>query len=349
MSLISVIIPVYNTEPAYLSACIGSALSQTKRELEIIAVDDGSVNEAPSLLDEMAGKDSRLKVIHKENGGTSTARNAGLDAAGGEYILFLDSDDYLEKDCCERVCAAMEEKPVDILFFGYSTNYTNREIRRVLKDPDMTLFEREELELAILQGDRRLGSVEVGAPWGKLIRRSSVEEGRVRYTPGLVKGQDTIFNLNLIENCKSFAYLPVPGYHYRISEASVSHRYNPGIVDIMEKTCGAYRDFIDRYDKGERFRLALRKKYWRILTGEYCSLFFVHPDNPLPEKEREREFLKLTGREPYLSAISDAGKDAPGLWDRLLLSDIKSERIDRLFTKVGFRNRILKRLIKRFG
>ncbi len=349
MSLISVIIPVYNTEPAYLSACLESAVNQTHRDLEIIAVDDGSLNEAPGLLDEFAGRDRRVRVLHRENGGTSVARNAGLDAASGKYILFLDADDFLEPDCCERALKRMEEEPVDILFFGYATNYTNRELRRVLKNPDREVFTGERLELAILQGDPGLGSVEVGAPWGKLIDRAVIEDGKVRYTPGLVKGQDTVFNLNLIEHCRRFDYLPFLGYHYRISSVSVSHRYNPDIVGIMERTLGAYGDFIERYGKGEAFREALEKKIWKICTGEYCSLYYVHPENPASDKEREEAFRALITREPYHSAAAAAAERHPGLWERHLLSCIRKGRIDALFRAVRCRQFMMDRLIHRFG
>ena len=93
--LISVIIPIYNVE-AYLDECIASVIAQTYSNLEIILVDDGSPDNCPQMCDEWAAKDSRIRVIHKENGGLSDARNAGIDIATGEYIAFVDSDDWIE-------------------------------------------------------------------------------------------------------------------------------------------------------------------------------------------------------------------------------------------------------------
>ncbi len=101
----SVIIPVYNTE-AYLPRCVSSVLEQTFGDLEIILVDDGSPDGCPVLCDAYADQDPRVKVIHKKNGGLSDARNAGIRAAAGEYILLLDSDDYLERDACQRLLPA---------------------------------------------------------------------------------------------------------------------------------------------------------------------------------------------------------------------------------------------------
>ena len=94
---ISVIVPVYNTEK-FLNNCIESILNQTHKNLEVIIIDDGSTDNSPAICDEYAKKDSRVKVIHKENGGVSSARNAGLDIASGEYIGFIDGDDVIEPD-----------------------------------------------------------------------------------------------------------------------------------------------------------------------------------------------------------------------------------------------------------
>ncbi|MBO5550579.1 MAG: glycosyltransferase family 2 protein, partial [Lachnospiraceae bacterium] len=203
MAEVSVIVPLYNADRDYLRKCMDSALSQTLKSIEVIAVNDGSTNGCEEVLKEYAG-DERLKVFNQANAGTSAARNKGLDQAQGEYVIFLDADDFLESDCCERLCSfARENEDCDIIFFGYATEYTNTRVRRVLdknifaaSDWD-NLWQRDALEMAILKGDRRLGAAEIGSPWGKLIKRSAIEDGRVRYTPGLIKGQDTVFVLNL--------------------------------------------------------------------------------------------------------------------------------------------------------
>jgi glycosyltransferase involved in cell wall biosynthesis len=110
--LISVIIPVYKVE-AYLTVCVESVLAQTYEQLEIILVDDGSPDNCPKICDEFAARDSRIRVIHKENGGLSSARNAGIDAARGEYLAFLDSDDLWTPVFLERLCRAAQETGAD--------------------------------------------------------------------------------------------------------------------------------------------------------------------------------------------------------------------------------------------
>ena len=118
--MISVIIPVYNVED-YLAECIDSVLGQSYTDYEIILVDDGATDSSGRMCDEYARKDSRIRVIHQENGGLSAARNTGLRAAWGKYIYFLDSDDYIAPSALEHLAALAEKEQADVVFFdGYT-------------------------------------------------------------------------------------------------------------------------------------------------------------------------------------------------------------------------------------
>ena len=117
--LVTIIIPVYNVEK-YLPKCLDSIINQTYNHLEIIIVDDGSKDSSGLICDEYALKDQRIKVLHKKNGGLSSARNAGLDIAKGDYIMFVDSDDYVESHYCEVPLKHALEKNVRIVSFGYN-------------------------------------------------------------------------------------------------------------------------------------------------------------------------------------------------------------------------------------
>lgn len=111
---ISIIVPVYMVEQ-YLNRCVNSIINQTYGNLEILLVDDGSLDDCPSMCDIWAKKDERIKVIHKKNGGLSDARNKGIDEATGEYLLFVDSDDYLEEDACEKLLCTMKKTDADFV------------------------------------------------------------------------------------------------------------------------------------------------------------------------------------------------------------------------------------------
>lgn len=329
---ISIIIPVYNPDSDYLRNCLDSCLDQTIAEaVEVIAVNDGSTNGCDKILAEYSKKYELLTVITQKNQGTSVARNAGLDKACGDYIMFVDADDWIERDCCENALRAAYNSNSDITFFGYATNYTNRQMNRVIEKPNEKLFERDILQLAILEGNPELGAVEVGAPWGKLIRHSVIEKNHVRYTPGLKKGQDTVFVLNLLEHCRTFSYFSYLGYHYRMSGASISHRYNPEIVSIMEKTLKAYSEFVNRYGKNERFREAVARKYYRVMTGEYIMLDFCHPDNKESGSASRKRFKDLLGKEPYKSSLARVGRRKPHGYDGLIFLCAKTKNIPLLF------------------
>lgn len=334
---ISIIIPVYNADKEYLRHCLKSALTQTFADIEVIAVNDGSDNGCEAVFSEYIS-DGRLKVITQPNSGTSVARNTGLDAAEGEYILFLDADDYLESGCCEKVLDfARENGGCDIIFFGYATEYTNTRVRRVLDKGALNsagmsgFWQRDTLELAVLRGDKRLGAVEIGSPWGKLIKRSVIYENDIRYTPGIVKGQDTVFVLNLLEKCGSFKYLPVLGYHYRISRSSISHRYNPDIVNIMEKTLNAYAEFVEKNHKGAEFERAVEGKYYKVLTGEFLELKFVNKDNKTPWELRKTEFKALLKREEYTRALKAVESENLGFFGTLIYRALLRQDADRVF------------------
>jgi len=338
---ISIIVPVYNTKHEYLRECLNSLMHQLNfSDYEVIAVNDGSTNGCEKVINEFVsdysgpvkkGDTAELVYINQENGGTSVARNTGLSAARGEYVMFVDADDFISHDCLVTVYDAVKRKGSDILFFGYATSYTNREMRRVLDEPHPGIWERDKLELAVLKGNPELGPVEVGAPWGKIIKRDIIGGNDLKYTKGLIKGQDTVFMLSVFEHADTFSYIPYLGYHYRISGVSVSRRYNPGIVDIMEKTLNAYEGFVQKYEKPEEFAEAVRLKYYKVMLGEYLELLFLHKENKTPEKAKENEFLAITCREPYRSVLRDIDPGNMGSYQRILFGLIKNRNIRLLF------------------
>ena len=128
--LVSIIIPAYNVAP-YLDRCVQSACAQTYRNIEIILVDDGSTDESGEMCDRWAEKDSSVRVVHKMNGGLSDARNSGLDIANGEYILFVDGDDYVDANLVSTVLNSMSES-VDMVVFGYTEVYDNHATQRIV-------------------------------------------------------------------------------------------------------------------------------------------------------------------------------------------------------------------------
>ena len=170
--LISVIIPVYNVEK-YLHRCLDSVIAQTYQNLEIICVDDGSIDESGRICDQYAVRDARIKVIHQENQGLSAARNRGLDAAEGEYIAFVDSDDYILEDMYKKMLDKLLNYNVDLCVCQWQYEFSDGRQVVKKKNIDPTIYGRKaSLEFArfLYRGNYENGVVV--AAWNKLYRRA---------------------------------------------------------------------------------------------------------------------------------------------------------------------------------
>lgn len=210
MPTVSVIIPVYKVE-RYLDACVASVAGQSYADLEIILVDDGSPDRCPALCDAWAAKDPRIRVIHRENGGLSAARNTGIEAARGEFLLFVDSDDLLEPDIIRRAVEAQWQQNADLVIFNLT--YVDEE-NRPLDKPDFTGFRDEVLdEDGVWQRYFALAETKVYyvVAWNKLYRRSLF--AAMRYAPGK-RYEDQFLLPQLLAQCKTIACLGCPGYRY---------------------------------------------------------------------------------------------------------------------------------------
>ncbi len=206
MPLISVIVPVYDVEN-YLQKCVDSILQQTYRDLEVILVDDGATDECPSICDGYAKTDSRVTVIHKENGGVSSARNAGLDAAAGEYIVFMDADDYIDSMYIETLYREAVCCAVDLV----CSNFTYVRGSEVWKNQNRESFIRGQ-KGEVVSENRMLKMAFV---WGTvcscLFSRRLI--GETRFAP-LRYGEDTLFLWKICCKCRLAQVSSYAGYYY---------------------------------------------------------------------------------------------------------------------------------------
>ncbi len=270
--LISVIVPVYKTEP-YLRKCLNSICGQTYRNLEIICVDDESPDNSGEILEEYAKADSRIKVIHRKNGGLSAARNSGLAAATGEWVTGVDSDDYLEPDIYEKVVEKLS-KQVDILVFGtrivYEKGVESTNLESYFKLPEEGVME---------QGDERMTHTNV-CFWDKLWRRSFVERHHVFFPEGFIH-EDEYFYRCLAPLAKGIYILPRVGYNYVQRKGSIMHSGRNAW-----QICQAYMPIIEKAIAFhvEAGTMVLAKEY--VLPFWMGQLYSIGaPDCP-PEWER---------------------------------------------------------------
>ncbi len=231
---ISVVIPVYNVEK-YLCRCVDSVISQTHSSLEIILVDDGSPDQCPKICDQYKEQDKRIKVIHKENGGLASARNAGMKIATGKYLFFVDSDDWLDCDGLEKLYQLAEEYNVDFVRYrsvrenwpGLPPHYPTM----VEKEREMRggYYSKDDIDKEVLPRLFATSSLTLGpivGSWGSLYKTSLLKTNNIQFHEEIKYSEDVLFSAEVVTNANSFYYLENGGiYHYFYNDSSISKSF----------------------------------------------------------------------------------------------------------------------------
>ena len=323
---ISVIIPVYNSEDSIRNS-VCSVLSQEYKDVEIILVDDGSTDSSALLCDELAASSESVKVIHKKNGGVSSARNAGLDAAQGFYVMFLDSDDVLSPDAFSK----MMDYQADMIMGGFE-KVVDGSVTEVHVPAAKEVYEGTSGISRFLDADiTRKDCFLLNSSCFKLYRRSIIEDNGLRFDEGLSYGEDKIFVFGFLRFTESIATVPEVIYNYLIQKESlstdvVSDRHLEQIFRLLAVYCPLLEELHPRYPESVRLRdlyhVDVVSRYvFRILT---C--FALRPSRLLTEEN-------LSLLYSYISADKSLRLFGvrPGQVPNVLLYRIGSERFTKAF------------------
>lgn len=273
--LISVIIPIYNVE-AYLDECIASVIAQTYSNLEIILVDDGSPDNCPQMCDEWAAKDGRIKVIHKENGGISDARNAAIDIATGDYIAFVDSDDWIEPRMYEIMLAALKKENADICACTILSCFPERRVAWGFQE--YTTGNSEKI-LSLLYRDTAYPV----AIWNKLYRRYLWDD--LRFPVGKIC-EDAFTTYLLVDKASKIVQIPETLYCYRIRENStMTAAFSYKRMDEEEAWRCNYEFVRTKYPQ-------LKKIAFDFYLQKVNTLMHTIPNNQREEFQREYSMLR---------------------------------------------------------
>lgn len=272
--LISVIVPIYKVE-LYIRPCLDSILAQTYKNLEIILVDDGSPDGCPAICDEYARQDSRVQVIHKSNGGLSDARNAGIGCASGEYICFVDSDDWVATDMVEYLFRGVKEYDADISTCEHYNVYKKKMIA-VRRDNDR-IFDG-------LDGLGALLRLKIGNyAWGKLYKKELW--GVIRYPQGKLY-EDVRTTYKIFQKCKRVAALKDCKYYYRQNDFGIVHASSiRNKISCVESRMERYDLIYQDWEEATSFLIREIFNYTVALRKTICSAAFE-------EFQREQEDLK---------------------------------------------------------
>lgn len=274
---ISILIAVYQAEK-YLDICLNSILSQSFSDFEVILVDDGSKDLSGEICDKFAKKDSRINVIHKQNGGVASARQCGLDNAQGEYLIYVDPDDWVESDMLEVMYREAKHKDADMVFMDYY--WENQDNVRYMNEQPKDLNHFTLLESILNQ-------TITGATWTKLIRRSLFKKYNVTFPP-ISMTEDTHAMSQLLLNDIKLVYIPKAFYHYVTYINPNSLLKN--VKEYKERLEAFYQLLHDDY-----------YKYWLVYLGyRWNWLSFEILAN---DKLQKKDFIK------YFMGLRDIDKD----------------------------------------
>lgn len=275
---VSIIVPIYNME-SYLTRCLNSLVSQSLIDIEILAVNDGSTDKTMKILTEYASKDSRIKVINKKNGGVSSARNTGIQASTGEYVGFVDPDDWVDYDMYEKLYNTAVTSQSDVVMCSYMREFGTHSKEKVLNLPHIVTYINEEVKKNVLR--RIVGPLnnEIGSPqlldawgtvWSKLYRAEVIKSNHLQFVDlkQIGTNEDSLFNIQAIYYSNSFTFLNAPLYHYwRANATSVTSGYKPELVNQWFNLYEIIETFLENNKMSEEYYIALNNRICLNMLG----------------------------------------------------------------------------------
>lgn len=302
--LISVIVPVYNVEK-YLDKCLDSLVNQTYKNLEIILVNDGSTDNSSIICNNWSIKDNRIKVIDKANGGLSDARNVGIDNSNGEYIVFVDSDDWIDINFISSLYVQIDKYEADIAASTIVKSYDDHEETQPIND-EKRVFTSEEAMDTLLSG-RDFCAV----AWNKLYKRNII--GSIRFPVGKIH-EDEFFTYKVIANAKKLILVPEAIYYYRQRTGSIMQKWTPNHLDALE----AFKermDFMNKYYP----KLFLKSKYAYFVSIYFNAKELIKYDKQATITEIDKVIKAKKNLKFKISELIHLNVKDVVLWFRLLI------------------------------
>ncbi len=299
--LVSVIVPCYNVEQ-YLPKCVDSILCQTYRNLEVWLVDDGSPDRCGEICDEYAKKDARVKVIHKENGGLVSARNAGYDAITGDWIMYVDGDDWLDADCCQTMLDAVADKPdVDIVFWKCIQELGDKTIKGKWEWPCQ---EKEHLytgdECKELARNTLVYKSGIATAYCKMIRADYAKKCGIKHDDRLKQGAEGLeFSLRAFYHAQKAIYVNNDSYHYIFNPNSISKKVDEKNTKYLLECLYVMQEDIEKFDHKEEFTQTLYQRVAYILISIAMSTYF-HPSNTNSLWTKVSKYAAVINNNPLL-------------------------------------------------
>lgn len=322
MSKVSIIMPIYNVAEQ-LKKAIQCALNQTYHNIELILVNDGSTDESGAICDHYQQEDARITVIHQKNAGSGYARNAGLNAAVGEYIYFADPDDYFEETLIEETVAKAEETNANMVVFGYINETINKsgDVHQVEQLPLLSgKLSKEDFR----EQFRKHYALSPYALWNKLYRHEFLEQHHCRFTNQKV-GQDALFNQQVGYDLEDVVYHQKAYYHYVFREGSAVNRYRKERFSYEYNIANHFEKWMQHWEKEQQYADLVHKEYWGALYLELSNLAWK--DCPLSTSEKVERVEEIMSDSKINLAVSEFNvEEESNAFVKLLIKLLKKER-----------------------
>lgn len=282
MKLISIIVPIYNSEN-YIERCVNSLINQTYKNLEIILINDGSTDNSIKLCEAFAKKDKRVKIINKENEGVSIARNIGIENSHGDYIMFVDIDDWIDNDTIEQMYNVVKKENVDIVKCNSVNEFLSKKTYNLIADEISNIRmvdNKYKIEiLKILSTTSKLNVV-----WGQLVRKDIIEN--IRFESNIGYGEDLLFNVQCLKKCTSMYFLNKSLYHYYINQDGICRDYSKQVLDKkIQDVLYIYPQILDIVNSWDnKFEKQISGKFIKELLENILRMIMVYEDEVLYKK-----------------------------------------------------------------
>lgn len=329
---ISIIVPVYKVPVQYLRKCIESTMTQTLRNIEILLVDDGSPDQCGEICDEYAEKDNRIQVLHKKNGGLSSARNFGCKAAQGKWIMFVDGDDWIEPEMCQTMYSVGEEKQVQLVMCGIMKDYgkSATEYKFYLKNGKV--YKGQECKW--LQQQLLVYNGNIAVAYSKLIDRKLLIDNQIFHDEVLRQGAEGLeFNLRLFEKLERAIFINKPFYHYIYNENSISASHNEANHEFVIRCFEKIKEFIDTSDNKKMLKPWFDNRLLYVIVTTAISGYF-NPSNTESYEDKKRKYAAYLEKPIVREALKTKNTVGIGKQREVVLFFIK-HRMYRMLDTMG--------------
>ncbi|MDR0833738.1 MAG: glycosyltransferase family 2 protein [Candidatus Symbiothrix sp.] len=325
--LASIIIPVYNAEKD-LPRCLDSILNQTMNDFELFLINDGSKDSSAAICRQYEQIDDRIRFFDQINQGVSVARNVGLDNALGEYIVFVDSDDWLEPEFISAYIDSQQVQPVDLVYQGFINEFQENSIKQLLPlKIDSPVTET----LLVVETQNCLGGA-----CNKLFKRSIIENYHIRFNPAISYGEDKIFALEYCQYISSISLLDTAYYHYnRSTEDSLSkkHHTSEEFLILAESEYKLFLEINQKYPN-DKFLKAIKGSY--ITNNKYALLSLYRPEMLKSKRERLKQLKKIAGLQRTLDYDRAFDRHTPKFLNSIIRFQLDSVLLALLYLRTNF-------------